>query len=95
MGFQMRNPERIDKILEIIGKIWKQNPDLRLGQMIMNAFNIRDGNGCYYIEDDNFIQKLIDKVVVVEGEEPDEQQELQMLLDKISVFDDDGGGFIW
>lgn len=49
----MRDPERIPRILAKFEKIWKQHPDLRIGQMIEifrhrardwsdNAFNIED-----------------------------------------------------
>jgi hypothetical protein len=32
----MRDPERIDKVLEVIRIIWKANPDLRLTQLVLN-----------------------------------------------------------
>ena len=30
----MRPPERIDEILELIGEIWKKNPDMRFMQLL-------------------------------------------------------------
>lgn len=51
----MRDPERIDKILAMLGEVWHKNPDLRLGQLIYNVFS-----DPYYLEDDIFIQKIID-----------------------------------
>lgn len=30
----MRDPERIDEILELIGRIWKNHPDLRFQQLM-------------------------------------------------------------
>ncbi len=33
-GLKMRNPKRIKRILKLIEKIWKKNPDLRLGQFV-------------------------------------------------------------
>ncbi|MGF1767090.1 DUF1040 family protein [Enterovibrio makurazakiensis] len=30
----MRNPERIDEVLDMIGIIWKKNPDIRFQQLI-------------------------------------------------------------
>ena len=30
----MRNPERIEPMLEAIGHLWSSMPDLRLGQLI-------------------------------------------------------------
>ena len=36
---KQRNPERIDLLLDLIGKIWKKNPDLRLGQLFIITAN--------------------------------------------------------
>lgn len=52
----MRDPARIDKVLKEIKKIWKEFPDLRLGQLIGNCMNYSQ---IYYIEDEDFI-KLLD-----------------------------------
>lgn len=51
----MRDPNRIEKILKEIGDIWKQYPDLRLGQLLLNA--ARDPV-LYYLEDDEIIKEL-------------------------------------
>lgn len=53
----MRDPKRIDGILKVVGKYWKENPDLRLGQLILN---VAYGTGCepYYIEDKDIIDLL-------------------------------------
>jgi hypothetical protein len=32
----MRDPDRINIILEELGKLWKKHPDLRLGQLLEN-----------------------------------------------------------
>lgn len=32
----MRNPERIEELLELIKEIWCKNPDLRFNQLIYN-----------------------------------------------------------
>ncbi|OGY66354.1 MAG: hypothetical protein A3I89_01585 [Candidatus Harrisonbacteria bacterium RIFCSPLOWO2_02_FULL_41_11] len=49
-----RNPKRILKILKQLEKVWKKNPNLRLGQLIGNAVS---GN-VYNCEDDELIKKL-------------------------------------
>lgn len=61
----MRNPERIDEILECISTIWHKNPDLRLCQLIGNCFpemvddyGLRDVD-LYYIEDGVLQDKLV------------------------------------
>ena len=33
----MRDPRRIDDVLLAIGEVWAQHPDLRLGQLLLNA----------------------------------------------------------
>ena len=40
----MRDPERIDEILDLVRQVWLQDPDLRLGQIIVNA--ARPRNAC-------------------------------------------------
>lgn len=38
VGFSTRrDPERIDGLIERLRALWKANPDLRLGQLIMNC----------------------------------------------------------
>ena len=32
----MRDVNRIDPFLEKLGEVWKENPDLRFGQLVMN-----------------------------------------------------------
>ena len=51
----MRNPNRIDKILNEIRIIWKQYPDLRLGQLILNVI---ENPALYYIEDEELVELL-------------------------------------
>jgi PTH2 family peptidyl-tRNA hydrolase len=36
----MRNPDRIDRMLEYIREIWQKNPDLRLFQLLITSLNI-------------------------------------------------------
>lgn len=48
----MRDPDRIDKILDDIRSAWKARPDLRLMQLLLN---IRTG---YYMEDNELQRRL-------------------------------------
>lgn len=50
----MRDKARINKILKIIKDIWEENPDLRFVQLIGNVTTN------YYIEDDEFVERLKD-----------------------------------
>lgn len=36
-------------------KIWEKNPELRLGQLIWNAF---DGKDFFYVTDEDFIKQI-------------------------------------
>jgi len=58
----MRDPKRIKQILDLIEKIWKKNPDLRLNQLIYNivstsrpvASSDLNHYTLYSLEDDEF-----------------------------------------
>ena len=51
----MRDINRIDTILERLGKVWKKVPDMRLGQLILN---VAQDPALYYIEDDQLMDAL-------------------------------------
>ena len=51
----MRDPNRIDGILEGIKKVWKENPEMRLGQLLCNV--LRDPT-LYYVEDEQLVRML-------------------------------------
>ena len=44
----MRDPNRIDEILNTVKIIWNQYPDMRFGQLIVNVLGIDP----FYVEDD-------------------------------------------
>ena len=51
----MRDINRIDKILEELKLIWKNVPDLRLGQLLLNVLQ---DPALYYVEDDQLVDYL-------------------------------------
>ena len=51
----MRNPDRITPILDELGRLWRKQPDMRLGQLVVAAAGTHDP---FYIEDDVMLQKL-------------------------------------
>ena len=53
----MRDPNRIDGVLQEISNIWHKCPDLRLGQLIGNVL---EGVSLYYVEDDGLVNALKD-----------------------------------
>jgi hypothetical protein len=50
-----RDPQRIEKVLSAIRDKWYEYPDLRLGQLLINAVYSDD---LFYIEEDKLIKKL-------------------------------------
>ena len=65
----MRDPKRIDYILELLNTGWKTQPDLRLGQLmeIFKHFMVVDD--LFYVEDDKFAQAIIDYFDLDEDED--------------------------
>lgn len=55
----MRDPNRINMILELIKAIWIRNPDWRLGQLLSNFGGFSVGN-IFYLEDSE-VEKLLKK----------------------------------
>ena len=61
LAVQMRDPKRIDVVLEEVAKFWKAHPDLRFIQM-MNAIDFsgrftekRVPEDLFFLEDDAFL----------------------------------------
>ena len=63
----MRDPERIDRILEKLREMWHRHPDLRLCQLVEDTVaDVSERGHCiFYVEDDRFEDSL-DKTI---GEE--------------------------
>ncbi len=51
----MRDPERISVVLDAIEKYWRKHPDLRLGQILVNATGKND---LFFPEEDAVLQGL-------------------------------------
>jgi hypothetical protein len=51
----MRSKKRIPIILKEIEKIWREHPDLRLGQLLLNYM---EEPFLYYIEDEDLVDIL-------------------------------------
>lgn len=51
----MRTTEQINKTIEIIKKLWINNSDLRLTQLIQNCYGTND---IYFVEDEQLITDL-------------------------------------
>lgn len=54
----MRDPKRIDRILKQIEKIWIDNPDLRLMQLLGNCWPAGD----HYSREDDELEKRLSEL---------------------------------
>lgn len=55
----MRDPKRIKPLLEKIEKIWMENPDFRLGQLIMVIAGTGEHNPkLFNLEESELLKKL-------------------------------------
>ena len=61
----MRNPERIENVLNRIRRLWHVYPDLRLGQLILNA--VGPDHDLFYVEDDALMAMIEDYQKKVSG----------------------------
>lgn len=58
----MRSPDRIPRLLAKLGRLWKQKPDLRLGQLVVNLAHDATGGeqkDPFNVEDDQ-MEKVLD-----------------------------------
>ncbi len=62
----MRDPERIKPMLDMVRTVWRRDPDMRLGQMLMNC---EEGDDLYFIEDEELFRRL-DKLYRINHLEP-------------------------
>jgi len=56
----MRDEKRIGRILEMINKIWKTNPDQRFSQLLINLNIIKDSKEAWLGEDEDLERFLKD-----------------------------------
>jgi len=63
----MRDPTRIDEMLELLRELWQLEPDLRLGQLLFNAARMRDPDlqDVFSIEDGSLRKGLLRYLEVI------------------------------
>ena len=54
----MKDPKRIDELLETVKSIWEKSPDLRLLQLLINSLINIKSEYFYYLEDKELIESL-------------------------------------
>lgn len=64
----MRDPARIEEMLNLVRKIWEHEPDLRLGQIVDNAASFAEQtiHDLFLIEDDILKKGLVRYLEMVE-----------------------------
>ena len=68
----MRNPKRIEGVLKVLGKVWKENPDLRLMQLLGNLWDYNYDP--YYLPDEKLVQMLSSVYETKEVEDGEEKK---------------------
>ena len=61
----MRDPARIDRMLDLVKSIWVSAPDLRLLELLLNT--LPTDNMAYYMEDDD-LEKALKHAYLNKGE---------------------------
>jgi len=54
----MRNPERIETVIESLKEAWKTVPDWRLGQLIVNISRAAGYSDPFFMEDDRLLEMI-------------------------------------
>ncbi len=54
----MRDPKRIKPVLEALETYWNKNPDLRLGQIIVNMTRALGRHDPFFVEDDKMLKAI-------------------------------------
>lgn len=55
---QVPKEARMEIILSVLLAVWKQNPELRLGQLLVNIDTQSDVPDLFYLTDEKFLQVL-------------------------------------
>ena len=58
----MRDPERIDRILNQLREVWVKVPDWRLGQLLVNAVNPKQPCPDVFYLEDRELEKLLSRL---------------------------------
>lgn len=67
----MRDPKRIDEFCDRLKAVWKEVPDWRFGQLIVNTMgevSHRTGKDIFFIEEPEMIQVLEQMFNISQGE---------------------------
>jgi uncharacterized protein YihD (DUF1040 family) len=69
----MRDPARIDQLLELLREVWTRSPDLRLGQLLVNAVSPREPCSEVYAIEDSVLARRLQRLLQQGTASPDEE----------------------
>ena len=69
----MRDPARIDRMLELLREVWTRSPDLRLGQLIVNAVRPRDPCPEVFSIEDTVLARRLERLLKETPASPGEE----------------------
>lgn len=53
----MRDPKRIDPMINVIREVWRQHPDWRFGQLVVNmSRDAKYAGDLFYLEDEEMMR---------------------------------------
>lgn len=62
----MRDINRISPIIQKLEKLWMENPDFRLGQLLMTIIKPEEPNPkIFYMEDDEISRKIEERITEI------------------------------
>ena len=73
----MRDTNRIDQILEAIRRLWKEQPDTRFGQLLINYGIMPDSLVGFIVDDYDTYEKLKDHIADMEKREDERRAKQQ------------------
>lgn len=59
----MRDPARIDPMLDLLRQVWMRSPDLRLGQLIVNAVAAREPCPEVFAIEDTVLARRLERLL--------------------------------
>lgn len=55
----MKTAERIDPFIDELRRVWRQNPDLRFGQLVINIKTYGEIRNLYNVEDEYMLKEIV------------------------------------
>ena len=69
----MRDPARIDRMLDLLREVWTRSPDLRLGQLIVNAVRPHDPCPEVFSVEDTVLARRLERMLKQPPAPPDDE----------------------